>query len=82
MSCHPELELVICDFEERQKPSYQYSNTALINQSIRKLQRMLTDGNIPVVEAFKDDVVMALHGGCVDCDYFIESVEGDVADSK
>ena len=82
LSCHSELELVVCDLEECQKLSYQYSDVALINQSIGKLQCTPTDGNIPVAEAVKDDVAMTLHGGCVDCDYFVEGVEGDVANAK
>ena len=76
LSCHPELELVVCDFEEHQKLTHQHSDVALTNQSTRKLQCTPTDGNTPVAEAVK-----VLHGKCVDCEYFVESIEGDVVDA-
>jgi hypothetical protein len=79
LSSHSKLKLVICDLKECQKLPYQYPNVTLVDQSVGELQSTPTDRNVSIAKTIEDDVSMALHGGCVYCDYLVEGVKGYIA---
>jgi hypothetical protein len=45
---HPQLEFVVCDFQERQQFSSHDSDITIVDQGIRELERSTTDGDIAI----------------------------------